>query len=159
MALHDDMLEQARHLATRERRRPRQASLRRAISAAYYALFHLLISEAVSKWKIADHRPKLARMFEHSRMNTASQRTRNVSTYPFTGQDPTVVANLRRIATAFNRLYDQRQMADYDLTVDWSRTDVLALIKAVDQAFLSMKAIRDTSIANDYLLSLFLKDR
>ncbi len=43
MAFHDDLLEQANHLARRERGRPRQASLRRAVSSAYYALFHLLI--------------------------------------------------------------------------------------------------------------------
>lgn len=41
MAFPDDLLEQAVHLARREPGRPRQASLRRAISTAYYALFHL----------------------------------------------------------------------------------------------------------------------
>ena len=46
MALSNDLLEQALHLATRESKRPRQASLRRAISSAYYGLFHLLIGEA-----------------------------------------------------------------------------------------------------------------
>ena len=46
MRLANDYLEQARHLATRERTRPKQASLRRAVSVAYYALFHLLCDEA-----------------------------------------------------------------------------------------------------------------
>ena len=46
MSLHSDLLEQATFLVKREPRRPRQASLRRAISAAYYSLFHLLIFEA-----------------------------------------------------------------------------------------------------------------
>jgi hypothetical protein len=32
------------------KRRSKQASLRRAVSTAYYALFHLLIDEAVGKW-------------------------------------------------------------------------------------------------------------
>jgi hypothetical protein len=46
MSLQGDLLEQARHLAKRERRRPKQASLRRAISTAYYyALIHLLVAE------------------------------------------------------------------------------------------------------------------
>jgi uncharacterized protein (UPF0332 family) len=45
VAFADDLLEQALHLANRERKGPRQASLRRAVSTAYYALFHLLISE------------------------------------------------------------------------------------------------------------------
>ena len=46
MTLANDLPAQAKHLASRERGRPRQASLRRAASAAYYALFHLLIREA-----------------------------------------------------------------------------------------------------------------
>jgi hypothetical protein len=49
MALHHDLLEQARHLAMREPKRPRQASLRRSISAAYYALFHLLTTETAAR--------------------------------------------------------------------------------------------------------------
>jgi len=37
MSLHADLLAQAEYLAKKEPKRPRQASLRRAISAAYYA--------------------------------------------------------------------------------------------------------------------------
>jgi len=48
LALHDDLLQQARFLANREPVHPRQASLRRAVSAAYYALFHALIAEAAA---------------------------------------------------------------------------------------------------------------
>ena len=44
--LHDDLQQQARELATKDRRRPRQANLRRAVSASYYALFHFLTDEA-----------------------------------------------------------------------------------------------------------------
>jgi len=48
MSLARDLLEQAQHLSRREPRRPRQASLRRAISAAYYAMFHLMVQEATT---------------------------------------------------------------------------------------------------------------
>jgi hypothetical protein len=41
-----DLLAQARVLARREPRRPKQASLRRSISASYYAPFHFLGEEA-----------------------------------------------------------------------------------------------------------------
>src|SRR5260370_506909 len=102
MAFPDDLLKQALHLAKREPKRPRQASLRRAISTAYYALFHLLITEAVSNWRIAAQRPLLARNFEHNRMKAASGRAANSA---FTGEDPTVVAHLRNVASAFNQLY------------------------------------------------------
>jgi hypothetical protein len=63
MPFAEHLLEQAEHLAKRERNRPRQASLRRAVSTAYYALFHLLIHEATQNWKRAAQRHLLARAF------------------------------------------------------------------------------------------------
>jgi len=77
MPFAEDLLEQAHHLVRRERTRPKQASLRRAVSTAYYALFHLLIREAARNWKRADQRRALARTFDHSRMKKASQRIAN----------------------------------------------------------------------------------
>src|SRR6266571_1109983 len=41
-SLHNELLAQAWHLAKKEPKHPLQASLRRAVSAAYYAVFHLL---------------------------------------------------------------------------------------------------------------------
>jgi uncharacterized protein (UPF0332 family) len=43
MALAEDLLEQAFLLLNKESKNPKQASLRRAVSTAYYALFHLPI--------------------------------------------------------------------------------------------------------------------
>ena len=49
MTLAADLLEQARHLVRWESREPLgQASLRRGVSTAYYALFHLLIEDAAA---------------------------------------------------------------------------------------------------------------
>jgi len=158
MALHDDLLEQAHHLATRERTKPRQASLRRAVSTAYYAIFHLLITETVCKWKIGAQRSQLARIFEHARMNSASERVLKQGTQS-SGESPNVVAHLKRVATAFRRLYDNRQSADYDTSTQWSRTDVVELVDLAQGAFASMKAIRHEPIVHDYLLSLFVRER
>jgi hypothetical protein len=70
VSLHRDLLEQAGHLAKREPKKPRQASLRRAISAAYYALFHLLVDQAgrlmVSGSQRIDLRYRLQRAFRHA---------------------------------------------------------------------------------------------
>src|SRR5580698_3301496 len=68
MPFANDLLEQSRHLANRDRKRPKKASLRRAVSTAYYALFHLLITETTKNWKRPDERFTLARMFEHALM-------------------------------------------------------------------------------------------
>ena len=57
MNLHNELLRQARHLATKEPRRPLQASLRRAVSAAYYALYHLLVDDAVRRMVTAHRHP------------------------------------------------------------------------------------------------------
>ena len=51
MAYANDLLELAQHLAKLDSENPRQACLRRAVSTAYYALFHLLIAEATSNWR------------------------------------------------------------------------------------------------------------
>ena len=45
MAYHDELLEQAIDLVHRDPADPRQASLRRAVSTAYYAIFLLLIND------------------------------------------------------------------------------------------------------------------
>src|SRR5580658_8841910 len=66
MVLASDLLEQAYHLARREPKRPRQASLRRAVSTSYYALFHLLISEAALNWRQSNQRATLGRYFQHA---------------------------------------------------------------------------------------------
>src|SRR5450755_2868472 len=63
-----DLLRQAYHLANKERKNPSQASLRRAVSTGYYALFHLLVDDAVGKWFVPHQRSALARTFEHRTM-------------------------------------------------------------------------------------------
>ena len=52
MSLAQDLLDQADHLVNMDGANPKQASLRRAVSTAYYALFHLLVDEAVSNWAV-----------------------------------------------------------------------------------------------------------
>lgn len=156
MALADDLLEQANHLATREKKKPRQASLRRAVSTAYYAIFHLLVSEAVSNWRNANQRADLGRAFEHGRMRVASARLVNMT---FAGSPAKAIDDLRRVANAFVYLQRDRHDADYDGSLQLTRTQVLAKIALVERAFSSWRAVRNEDIAQDYLLSLLVKDR
>ena len=73
MSLATDLLAQATHLAQVDKGKPKQANLRRSISVAYYALFHLLIgagaSCAGSKLNAAG-RATVMRSFEHANMKT-----------------------------------------------------------------------------------------
>ena len=74
MPFPNDLLEQARHLANREPKRPKQASLRRAVSTAYYAMFHLLSMETAKNWKRPAERFTVARMLDHAPMVKACSR-------------------------------------------------------------------------------------
>jgi uncharacterized protein (UPF0332 family) len=160
MAFAEDLLEQAQHLARREKTKPRQASLRRAVSTAYYALFHLLIQEAVLNWKRTDQGPLFARFFEHGRMRNASEKQR-AECRGLLARRPVLpaaqVASLRHlhhVSHTFVEAQQRRHSADYDNSKKWTRTEVSIQIDAIQQAFARWKAIRDQSVAQDYLLSL-----
>jgi len=155
----DDLLEQAKHLANRERTRPRQASLRRAVSTAYYALFHLLVREATLNWKRADQRALFARFFEHGKMKAASEkRLGEISAYfktnPPQGHDFDCATHLGRVTDAFSQAQQLRHSADYDNSRIWQRGDVQKLIDRVEAAFQSWHRIREEPAAQSYLISL-----
>jgi uncharacterized protein (UPF0332 family) len=156
MAFAEDLLEQAQHLARREKTRPKQASLRRAVSTAYYAFFHLLVGATVANWKREGQRPELARAFEHRRMKEASGKAASST---FHGHSTVVVTHLRSVAKAFTQLQQFRNIADYDSSKQWSRTEVLKQIDLSTGAFRSWNTISKEQIAQDYLLSLLIKNR
>jgi len=167
MRLPEGLLEQAQHLARREPKRPKQASLRRAISTAYYALFHLLISEAILSWKRVEDRDDLARMFEHTNMKTVCANKRDELNGEFKkikktaspAHELTVKKHLHLVAETFVQMHQQRENADYDYSTAWARTDVVAKVATVDAAFKSWKAIRKEDIAQAFLFTLLQKKR
>ncbi len=75
MSLEHDLLRHARELAERAPKRPKQANIRRAISAAYYAVFHLLTRAAARAFADGNDSliPRLARTFNHGDMAEASK--------------------------------------------------------------------------------------
>ncbi|MCY4259040.1 MAG: hypothetical protein OXC91_02090 [Rhodobacteraceae bacterium] len=77
MSLHANLLEQAEYFAGKEQRRPAQVSLRRSISASYYALFHCLVADVtqtlVSGQGSTPLRQTIARAFHHKDMRSMSR--------------------------------------------------------------------------------------
>lgn len=108
MSFPEELLELACDLQRREPE-PNQAILRRAVSTAYYALFHLLIGAAVRNWAPERHRNVLARTFEHPKMKAAcvglTNRVKSGEMLP---------SELSVVARAFINLQEQRHRADYD---------------------------------------------
>jgi hypothetical protein len=169
MSLPAELLDLAEHLSTRERTRPRQASLRRSVSTSYYALFHLLTSEAVGiigpNMSLVGTR-KIQRWFEHSDMKrvcgifSAASATRTIT--PILGA--TVSLDLQSIAQAFVRLQEARHEADYDLERSWTRPTAQELVEVARKAFERWARIRRSHEANVFALALlsvklFDKDR
>src|SRR5580658_9893529 len=109
MPFAEDLLEQAYHLANREPANPKQANLRRAVSTAYYALFHLLIDEAVGKWAIERQRSALARTFDHARMKRVCE-----DVVKNTKSGANLPPDLTTVANNFILLQQHRHRADYD---------------------------------------------
>jgi len=159
LAYHDDLLDQALTLVKKEPRKPKQASLRRAVSTAYYALFHLLVSACVANWKRPDQRAALGRALDHSSMKSASNRIQDTRQFPFTGEDPSVVSDLRYVAKTFAQLQEQRHVADYDNAKFWTKTEALSQVASVQQAFPAWKRIAKESITQAYLISLLVRKR
>ena len=150
MSFPDDLLEQAYDLANKDPNNPKQAGLRRAVSTAYYALFHLLINEAVNKWSIERHRNVLARVFDHGRMRTVSNdivnRAKNTQIEP----------DLLVVAQSFLELQQNRHIADYNNSKIWSRLEVMNSLTLATDAFAAWRVVRTQEAAEDYLLQLLL---
>jgi len=157
MAYHHDLLNQALTLV--HSAPPTQASLRRAVSAAYYAAFHFLVCEATSNWNNIPLRAALGRAYDHGIMRTASNSILNTRDFPFIGEDLRAVTDLRLVARTFSQLQEDRHFADYNLTKDLDPTDALNQVKSAEKIFNTWPSIRNEQITQAYLVSLVVKHR
>jgi len=146
-----DLLQLAYDLERKDVVDPTQASLRRAVSTAYYALFHLLIDEAVSKWTIERHRSVLARTFDHNKMKGICD---DVLKKNKSGAN--VPGELVIVAQNFIELQQHRHTADYDNSKQWSRDDVVIVLTLATEAFNDWLEVSSQDVAQDFLPQLFL---
>lgn len=127
--------------------------MRRAVSTAYYAVFHLLVEDFVEHWEFEDQRARLARMFDHKKM-------RDAAFTPKDEKNPTPVeAALVDVKRAFRQLQADRHRADYDLSWNIVPTDVQDAITRAEDTFAKWRSIRGHEIAGHHLLSMFGANR
>lgn len=163
MSYHDDLLEQAEQLLQLDPRRPRQANLRRAVSAAYYALFHLLVAEASKEFASDEKlRARIGRAFTHNEMKAASKSFAGTTLpdHVLEACDslaaPIVPQPLQSLAKTFVELQEAREEADYGSSHRLSRSDAGILVERVERAFSQWESIRSQQVAKVYLASLLL---
>ena len=163
MSLHSELLKQAYFLARKERKKPTQASLRRSVSASYYALFHLLVDDA-TRLMLSGHgrgslRDSLARAFHHSAMKqTAVAFTRKSIPLKLASglNRQQVQQELVDVATAFVQLQEARHDADYNRALRFTRREALDLADLADQAFRDWSQVRGSLQADTFLTGLLV---
>ncbi|MBI2303090.1 MAG: hypothetical protein HYU66_29635 [Armatimonadetes bacterium] len=162
MSLSTDLRLQAQQLAQHEPKRPRQASLRRAVSALYYAQFHLLIDEAAKQMLGAAPRDRrlrqcMARAFDHTAMAKACRSFAGgnlPATIAQTTSPLPLPADLQLVANTFVRLQEKRHRADYDLRPTFTRADVAVLLRSYDDALAAWRRVRGDPAARFFLICL-----
>lgn len=158
MGLADDLLGLADRLAKSASTNPEQASLRRAVSTAYYALFHLLAGEVAQLWHggSAISRQRLERALEHTVMKEVSQTFSSSAWTNWNKQQVAVPDELREVAKAFVSLQQERHDADYNSGRVWSPVEAQSKVDQARLAFQQWRVVQTQEIAQDYLLSLLV---
>ena len=138
--------------------------LRRAVSSAYYGLFHGLIADATRRTfgLEADREPDrqvLSRWYNHGEMRSVCQWVIRLAS----GQsvpdgvaallaDPP--AELVSVARTFVQLQEQRHEADYDHTADLTEADALTAILRARAALVRLPALAGHRAYDNYLVLL-----
>src|SRR5271169_896377 len=131
----EHLFEQAEALAAR----PQPADLRRAISAAYYGLFHFILTAAADMVVGADKQSTsryslVYRSVDHSRLRKlcsqlSATKPQSVPLVPTIGFGR--IADFARVA---GNLYELRELADYDPSRDYTPEEAKLAISEARQA-------------------------
>lgn len=136
--------------------------MRRAISAAYYSLFHFLLHEATHllfPGKPRTLRERASRAFTHSEARNVCEifagekgGVKDLTTDPLEHQ-------LTEIAATFVELQEARQRADYDLTQTFGRVQVVGYVDDTRLAMAKWETIKNNPNANVFLAALLVHNR
>ena len=136
------LLELARHIAEHRRRRPSQVSLRRALSTAYYALFHALAQNGADELvgKTAALRGSEAwqmayRGIEHGRASSVFRNGSFMTRFP---------PAIQEFGKFFIEMQATRHQADYNPRADFTKSFVLGRIRNAERAIARFRAANAT---------------
>lgn len=124
---------------------PSDARLRRAVSSAYYALFHKVLRAGAGRFMGpgSEARPGynlIYRGFTHSRLKDVCKRL-NVTPLAPRMQDQlgrqAVGQDMRDFASSFVALQELRELADYDSQAVFQQSDAIGSVEVADSALLA----------------------
>jgi len=171
MSMANDFLDLAKKLVRYQKADVLRARLRRAISTAYYAIFHLLLENGSAK--IVSHpqiRILVGRAYTHSEMVKTAKSFQSGAnslpahlTAPFGGTLPALPVELTRVAKAFVILQEARHAADYDSSKSFTRGDAKVFVSHASDAFTDWNTVVSMPIHHDvcelFLAAMLLGDR
>jgi hypothetical protein len=132
------------------------------VSAAYYALFHLLVDEGALRLipnAPEQLRARACRAFAHKDMKNACEQIARSSSLLIGLVVPPIEPEIKLVAETFIELQQQRHLADYDPLQSFTRLKVLGIIDQADSAVSAWANIRNAPNANVFLTSLLLNNR
>jgi len=136
VSLGDDLLVTASNLAKRQRRKSRQADLRRAVSTAYYAVFHALAHECADRFVGTN---------QASRSTRAWTQTYRALDHGFSkrrcgeAHKQGFPAYIVQFAESFTLLQEERYRADYDPTAAYTKAETLIHVQTARQAIRDLR--------------------
>lgn len=158
--MHAELLAHARLLTTLDPESPKQVNLRRAISAAYYSVFHLLAHEVsqalLPSPKHSSERLLLVRALSHDEVRNVSERIRKGENLPAFGTIK-APAQLREVAEHAYELQGARNTADYDPSKTYTLTETVAYVERAERTFAAWAEIRHHDDARLFLALLLTR--
>jgi hypothetical protein len=158
-----NLLNLARELVDRNPGAPIEEDLRRGVSTAYYALFHLLVQEAMVRI-VADValRPRVARSLQHDKMKNVCQEYADAKVDPDTGLLTTkaghvITTQLFDVSLAFVTLQSARHEADYHAGTTVTHAQADTHVMTAEAAFIDWPGILPTPSTGVFLSELFLR--
>ena len=138
----EHLFEQGERLVTSDAGRPRQADVRRAISAAYYGVFHSIITAAVDHFIGVTNRNAVQyglafRSVDHGWLRDLCKEVQKPTlTRKFKPYEPRggFGQNIVAFGAAVVQLQEMRHAADYDVMVRMTRSDAIVAIRTARAA-------------------------
>lgn len=168
MSLAEELLEHARFLANLDPRTTTQANIRRAITASYYSVFHLLAAEDAAQ--VSPDAPvglpeRTQRALNHAQMLKVAKAfsqpgAKRAKDLPDDVVLPDSISmELASISDIFQDLQEARHEADYDVLKQLYPTDALASVQKAEKIFKDWKTEKNSRNAPVFLAALiFGKD-
>ena len=144
--------------------KPNRAELHRAVSTAYYALFHLLISDGTKLLQVSPAlRIQAGRAFDHGPMKDLCSSIKE-------GKVPKSLdglvslplpSELITVAAVFWKGQGLRHEADYRPVrqTPFTKSEVQGFVAEVEDAFVKWATIAGTPVAKAFLLALMMHKR